>query len=802
MTEPQPLSLEDLYQPCGDNDLAITSTADLTPADNIIGQERAVQAIDFAVAMDTDGHNLFVLGPSGTGRRTLVQSVLSDAAQKSPTPSDWCYVNNFSEPKCPTALEFPAGRARHFATQMEAFIEDVRTTLIATFQGDDYRRRQQSIEAEFQQQQSEAIERVHKVARDRKIRIMQTPSGVIFAPIRNGEALGPEEFEKLPADEQRKIEQDVEEISAELQEAMKDMPMRMRHMREQISQLNNEVTTFAVGSLIKELIAEYSSHPPVVEFLREVEADLVQHSALLVHDPGQQSPMMQFMPEKAAEKRYAVNVIVSREDDECAPVVFEERPTFAHLIGRIEHEAHMGTLTTDLTLIRSGALHRANGGYLILDARRVLSEPFAWEALKQSLKSRAIKIESAAEAYALTSTVALEPEPIPLKVKVALVGDRRLYYLLQTLDPEFDDLFKVAADFDNRTTRNEGSQQQFANLIAAIIKRNDLNPLRRDGIYRVIEEAARYAGEQSKLSTEIRRTEDLLKEGHYWATKNGHEEITRVDIEQAVSSRDRRYSRVQEYIVEEITRGTLLIDTDGAKVGQVNALAVHQMGDYAFGRPNRVSVRVSLGSGKVIDIEREAELGGSLHSKGVLSLSGFIAANYLTEKPLSLAATIAFEQSYGGIDGDSASSAELYALMSAIAGIPLSQSFAVTGSVNQFGDVQAIGGVNEKIEGFFDVCNARGLTGEQGVLIPSSNVKHLMLRERVRKAVEDDQFKIYAVDHIDQGLAILTGLDAGARDAEGNYPRGSINAKIFEALNAMADRRHAYAANKKDGETS
>ena len=802
MTTLEPLALEDLYQACEENMLTVGTSAELGPATCIMGQDRAVQAIDFAVAMDSDGHNLFVLGPPGTGRRTLVQTVLGDAAQNSPPPADWCYVNNFDEPKSPTALEFPAGRAKHFAHQMEGFIEDVRTTLLATFQGEDYRRRQQAIEGEFQQQQSEAVEHVHQAARDKKIRIMQTPSGVIFAPIRNGEALGPNEFEKLPPDEQRAIEHDVEEISEQLQEAMKDMPTRMRRMREQISQLNNEVTTFAVGSLIKELISEYSDHPRVVDFLRAVEADLVQHSALLVREASEQAPFMQLMPEKAIEKRYAVNVVVSRDDDNSAPVVVEERPTYTHLFGRIEHQAHMGTLTTDLTLIRSGAVHRANGGYLILDARRVLSEPFAWEALKQALKAREIKIESAAEAYAITSTVALEPEPIPLKLKVALIGDRRLYYLLQALDPEFDDLFKIAADFDDRTPRTPDSQQDFARLVAAIIKRNNLRPLQRDAIYKVIEEAARAAGKQDKLSTEIRRTEDLLKEGHYWAEKNAHQEITRADIDKALASREQRYSRIKERIVEDIIGGSILIDTEGAKTGQVNALAVHQLGDYAFGRPNRVSVRVTLGGGEVIDIEREAELGGALHSKGVLILSGFIAANYVTDKPLSLAASIAFEQSYGGVDGDSASSAELYALLSAIADVPLSQSFAVTGSVNQFGDVQAIGGVNEKVEGFFDICNFRGLTGLQGVLIPRSNVPHLMLRERVRDAVEQGKFNIYAIEHIDQGLAILTGMEVGERNAHGDYPTDSLNAKICAALNRMADERHAFTASHKNSAPS
>lgn len=791
MTDSEALPVTELFHACDDDAIAAASSKDIETIDGVIGQERAVQAVNFAVAIDGDGHNVFVLGPPGTGRRTFVRRALTEAAANRATPSDWCYVNNFDEPQCPTALELPAGMGKHFAAHMEEFIDEVHTNLSTAFDGEDYRTRHQAIEGEFQEQQAKALEDVHREARERSIRIMQTPSGVIFAPIRNGEALGPDEFEKLPEDEQQRIKGDVEEIGKKLQKAMEGTPKRVRRMREQIAELDDQVTSFSVGSLVEDLVAAYKEFPQVVAFLQAVEQDLIKNSALLRGDGDKQMPFMQMMPENATKRRYAVNVIVSREPDSAAPVVIEEHLAYAHLVGRVEHRAQMGALTTDFTLIRAGALHRANGGYLVLDARRLLIEPYAWEGLKQALKAHSIKIESIAEAFALSSTVSLEPQPIPLKVKVALIGDRRLYFLLQSLDPEFSDLFKVAADFDDRMDRTADSQRDFARMMASIVERNSLLPLARGAMYRVIEESVRDAGDREKLSTEIRRTEDLLREAHYWAGQNGRAEIAAADIDAAIESREYRHSRIRERIVEEITRGTLLIDTDGAKVGQINGLAVYQLGEYSFGRPSRITARVSLGSGKVIDIERESELGGSLHSKGVLILSGFIAANYGIDEPLSLAATIAFEQSYGGIDGDSASSAELYALLSAIAEVPLSQSFAVTGSVNQHGDVQAIGGVNEKIEGFFDICDVRGLTGEQGVLIPAANVKHLMLRRRVIDAVAAGKFRIFAVNHIDEGLSILTGLAAE-----------TLNRRIRDALEKLAQRRADFAKRNKNDNQS
>jgi lon-related putative ATP-dependent protease len=499
-------------------------------------------------------------------------------------------------------------------------------------------------------------------------------------------------------------------------------------------------------------------------------------------------------------RRYEVNVLVDHGESEGAPVIYEDNPTFQNLVGRVEHVAQMGTLLTDFTLIKAGTLHQANGGYLILDARKVLTQPYAWDGLKRTLRSGKIRIESVGQMLSLVSTISLKPEPIPLNVKVAILGEQLLYYLLWQLDPDFRELFKVAADFAGDIDRSEDNQRLYARLIATLGRREQLRPFERTGVARVIEHSARVAGDSEKLSTQVRGLADLLREADYWAGQTGKDAVTAAEVQRAIDARVYRSDRMRERSQEAILRDTVLIDTDGAQVGQVNGLSVISLGDFWFGRPTRITAQVRLGKGKVIDIEREVELGGPIHSKGVLILSGFLGGRYAGERPLSLSASLVFEQSYAGIEGDSASSAELYALLSRISGIPIKQSLAVTGSVNQLGRVQAIGGVNAKVEGFFDVCKARGLTGDQGVLIPTSNVKHLMLRHDVVEAVESGQFHVYAVDTIDQGIEILTAQPAGEPDAAGDYPEGSVNHLVQARLSELIEKRMAFAAAATGGE--
>ncbi len=802
-----PLPPDALYRRCNPNDFDFETTAELDELRHMVGQQRAVEAIQFGAGMDVDGFNLFVLGAAGTGRHSFIRQFLAQRASSRPPASDWCYVNNFQQPQKPKALDLPAGRGRRLRGDVNRVIEEAHTAVPAAFESDDYRTRRQAVEDEFKEEQSRTFEEIQKHARERDIQIIQTPTGIAFAPVRRGEVLSPDEFEKLPETEQQRVQKDIEEVSKEFRAAMQETPKRVRKAREKVRELDREFAVYAVGSLIEDLIHSYEDLPKVVDYLDSMQADIIDNIDQFRTSPEQQQQqqMVQRMAgvsgggsdASAIDRRYGVNLLVDNSDAEGAPVVFEDHPAYTYLIGRIEHLSQMGALLTDFSLIRPGALHRANGGYLVLDVRKVLMEPFAWEALKQALKSRHIRIESLGQAYSLVSTVSLEPEPVPLRVKVVLIGERLLYYLLQALDPEFSELFKVAADFDDQMERTPENHRLVAQLLGNIAARENLRPLDRSAVARVIEESARHAGDSQRLSTQVRHAADIVREANYWASQDLNDVIQADDVQRAIDSRIRRASRIRERTQDEIQRGTILIDTEGARIGQINALAVAQIGDFAFARPSRITARISLGAGKVIDIEREVELGGPLHSKGVLILSGFLASHYVADRPLSLAATLVFEQSYGGIEGDSASSAELYALLSALAQVPIKQSFAVTGSVNQYGEVQAISAVNEKIEGFFDTCHARGLTGDQGVLIPASNVQHLMLRQNVIDAVESGQFHIYPVRTIDQGMALLTGVPAGEPDERGEFPEATLNHRIRARLIELAEKRQAFALEAK-----
>lgn len=807
----KPLPADALCRRCDPNDFDFETTAELEELKHMVGQQRAVEAIRFGAGMDVDGFNLFVLGPPGTGRHSFIRQFLAQRASNRPPAPDWCYVNNFQQPQKPKALELPAGRGRELRDDVSRLLGEVHTAVPAAFESEDYRTRRQAIEDEFKEEQSQTFEEIQKHARERDIQIIQTPTGIAFAPVRRGEVLSPDDFEKLSEDERHRVQKDIEDVSKEFRDAMQETPKRVRKAHEKVRELDREFAVYAVGSLIDDLIQRYEDLPKVVDYLESMQADIIDNIDQFRTPPEQQQQQqlvqrMAAMPggggdTSAIERRYSVNLLVDNSEAEGAPVVFEDHPAYTYLVGRIEHLSQMGALLTDFTLIRPGALHRANGGYLVLDVRKVLMEPFAWEALKQTLKSRRIRIESLGQAYSLVSTVSLEPEPVPLQVKVVLIGERLLYYLLQALDPEFSELFKVGADFDDQMERTPENHRLLAQLLGTIASRENLKALHRDAVARVVEESARYAGDSQRLSTQVRQAADIVREASYWASQNGNDVVRAGDVQRAIDSRIRRASRIRERMQEEIQRGTILIDTEGARIGQINGLAIAQIGDFAFARPSRITARLSLGAGKVIDIEREVELGGPLHSKGVLILSGFLASHYVADRPLSLAATLVFEQSYGGIEGDSASSAELYALLSALAEVPIKQSFAVTGSVNQYGEVQAIGAVNEKIEGFFETCEARGLTGGQGVLIPVSNVQHLMLRQNVIDAVESGRFQIYPVRTIDQGMEILTGLPAGERDERGEFPDGTLNHRIRARLIEFAEKRQAFALEARKEQT-
>lgn len=806
----QPLDAASLYQVCDFAQIEFETTDDLDDLEKIIGQPRGVEAMEFGVNIEQEGYNIFALGVPGTGKRSLVRQLFEDKVSTKPVPDDWCYVNNFDQSHKPKALRLPAGKGITLQEDMEQLVEELRTALSTAFESEEYHARRQELQQEFQERQQKVFEEVSEEAEQKDFNLVRTSAGLVFAPVREGEVLSPEELKELPEEKRKELEEEVSQLQEKLQKRLRQVPRWQREMREKLRDLNKEFANFAVGGLIDELRQKYEDLSAVVDFLDDVQQDIIenvqdflsqaeedQQNASQGSNPGPQSPFQKDSPQM---RRYKVNVLVDHSDSDSAPVVFEDNPTFQNVLGRIEHLARMGALMTDFNLIKPGALHRANGGYLLLEARKLLLQPFAWEGLKRALRSGQLRVESPAQMFSLISTVSLEPEPIPLNVKVALVGEPLLYYLLSAYDNEFGELFKVKVDFAERMDRNSGNQEEYARLIAGLVRKNELQPFDRSAVGRVIEHSARLAGDAEKLSTQVKSITDLLGEADYWAKRNGNGTVKAEDVQQAIEAKIYRSDRLRELIQEEIRRGTILIDTEEARVGQVNGLSVMQLGDFAFGRPNRITARIRLGKGEVVNIEREVELSGPIHSKGVLILAGFLGARYAIERPLSLSASLVFEQSYGGIEGDSASSAELYALLSAIAEVPLRQSIAVTGSVNQHGEVQAIGGVNEKIEGFFDVCQARGLTGDQGVLIPASNIKNLMLRQDVRKAVAEEKFFIYPVETIDQGIELLTGKSAGQVDADGNYPEGTINRLVQDRLAELADKRLAFAKSNGTGE--
>jgi lon-related putative ATP-dependent protease len=799
MAAPPPLPPGDLYRSCQPGSLPFATTEDLPDLPEAVGQARALEALALGIGIRQSGFNLFALGPAATGMHDVVRRSLEVHAADEPVPRDWVYVYDFEQPHRPRAIALPPGRATRLRAQMEALLEDLRVALPAAFETEEYRARSSVIEEEIKERHQRALEEVERHARERGIALLRTPVGMGFAPVRGNEVISPDEFAKLPDEERARVARDVEALQQELQAAMAQFPNWQREGLARVKELNHEVATLAVKHLIDELREHNQDLPEVLDHLGRVQEDVVAHVDAFRPSPeGAPAPLEHAGGEHPHLRRYQVNVLVDHSASRGAPIVHEPSPSYQNLVGRVEHLQAMGALLTDFTLIKPGALHQANGGYLILDARKVLAQPYAWEGLKQALRAREIRIESLGQVISLVSTVSLEPQHIPLDVKVVLIDEPIVYYLLHALDPDFAELFKVVVDFDDRMERSDDASLLYARFLATEARKRGLRPLDRAAVARMIEHAARLAGDSERLSTLTRHVSDVLVEADHGAARRGGPRIEAEDVEHAIEGALRRTGRVRERFLEETVRGTLLVDTTGERVGQVNGLAVYQLGDAAFGRPSRITARVSLGSGRVVDIEREVELGGALHSKGVMILAGFLAARYGTEEPLSLAATLVFEQSYGGIDGDSASSAELYALLSSLAELPIRQGMAVTGSVNQFGEVQAIGGVNEKVEGFFDLCAARGLTGEHGVVIPAANVKHLMLRRDVVAAVEAGRFRIHAVRHVDEGIELLTGVPAGTADAAGEYPEGSVNRRVRDRLRSFAERRRRGAVAAKD----
>lgn len=792
---PAPLDVGDLYQSCDPETFSFVTTDEVADLDGAVGQPRALAALEFGVRMRGNGYNLYVLGRPGSHKHRIVKDFLESEAADKERPPDWCYLNNFQEDRKPHAISLPCGMADELKQDMSRLVEELREGIPAAFESEHYRNRTVEINQEFEDRHRAAIEELQKEAQEEGVSLVPTPHGFAIAPTRDGKLLSDEEFERFPDEEKERTAEAMGRMSDKLRHHIEQLPRWHKERREQIKALNREVTDLAARELIDRLRAKYAQFEQVNTYLDEVREDVLEH-ARDFQPADEREIAMPGLTGKPSLRRYEVNVLAENSTSAGAPIVYESNPSVQNLLGRVEHISQFGALVTDFTMIRPGALHRANGGYLILDAERVLLEPYAWNALKRTLFGREIRIESLGQLLSLVSTVSLEPEPIPLDVKVVLVGDRMIYYLLCEMDPDFGELFKVAADFENRIDRSAENTELYGQLVATLARREKLRPLNRGAVARVVEQGARLLGDAGKLTTRLRDITDLLRESDYWSAQASHEVIDAEHVQQAIDAQTHRLDRLRAELQEEIQRNDILIDTSGAKVGQINGLSVLELGNFSFGQPSRITATARMGEGKIIDIERETELGGPIHSKGVLIVSSYLTAKYAPTTPLSLAASLVFEQSYGGVEGDSGSVAETCALLSALSELPIHQYLAVTGSVNQHGQVQVIGGVNEKIEGFFDICNTRGLAGNEGVLIPKDNVQHLMLRRDVVEAAEQGQFHVYPVSSIDEAITILTGHPAGARGADGKFPKDTLNYRVERRLLALARRRQRYDQGK------
>ncbi len=809
MAKPEPpgriLAAEQLRPVIDAAALGFKTSETLDHFNGLLGQDRALEAIRLAASVGFSGFNLYVLGPSGTGRHTAVMRLLGEAAESRPVPDDWAYVNNFDLAHKPRMMRLPPGTARRLQSAMEALIDDLANDIPALFESEDYQTQRRALEQKYGEQHESEMADFADRARAEDVALVRTPMGFMLTAIRDGQPLKPEDVEKMGPVDRKAVEEKIERLQGELAGILRKAPQLEKAHRKEVEALNAAIVERVVHGRVAEVGADFAGHAVIADYLNEVRADVIDNAELFlaVRAQSKDGPFPEAIRQhhrETAFDRYKVNVMVSHDPEAMgAPVVREGLPTLDHLIGRIEHISQMGTLLTNFTMIKPGALHSANGGYLVVEARDVLREPLAWDALKRSLKSQAITITSAAERLGFASTTQLEPDPIPLDVRVVLVGDRVLYALLMHLDPEFRELFKLQADFEDDLALTPESVAEFAQMIATLARHEKLRPLEAGAMARLIEEAVRLADDATKLTLQVETLADLMREADHYAEAAGAGIVSAAQIRQAIDAQRRRASRIRDRVEESIRRDILMIDTEGEMAGQINGLSVSGLDSFRFGRPSRITARVRMGSGKFVDIEREVELGGPLHSKGVMILSGYLTSTFVPDVPFSLHASLVFEQSYGGIDGDSASSAELYALLSALSGLPIRQGLAVTGSVNQTGEVQAIGGVNEKIEGFFAVCKARGLTGDQGVLIPAANAQHLCLREEVVEAVRDGRFRVIAVRRISEGIELLTGVAAGERGADGVFPEGTVNARVEARLREFAENRRAFGRKNEPG---
>ncbi|PVZ11333.1 MULTISPECIES: Lon protease family protein [unclassified Pseudomonas] len=777
------LSPEALARPFTAEQFHFASTDDLEPFRGVLGQERAVEALQFGVAMPRPGYNVFVMGEPGTGRFSFAKRYLKTEAKRLQTPCDWLYVNHFDEPRNPKALELPPGSAGELVADINGLIDNLLATFPAVFEHPSFQQKKSAIDRAFNQRYDRALDVIERAALEKNVALYRDSSNIAFTPMLEGKALDEAEFSQLPDAERERFHEDISGLEERLNEELASLPQWKRESSNQLRQLNEETITLALQPLLAPLSEKYAENAGVCAYLQAMQVNLLR----TVVEQFVDEPKNDAVARKMLEEQYAPSMVAGHSAGAGAPVVFEPHPTYDNLFGRIEYSTDQGALYTSYRQLRPGALHQANGGFLILEAEKLLSEPFVWEALKRALQSRKLKMESPVGEYGRLATVTLAPQMIPLQVKVVIVGSRQIYYALQDHDSDFQEMFRVLVDFDEDIPMGDDSLEQFAQLLKTRTSEEGMAPLSADAVARLATYSARLAEHQGRLSARIGDLFQLVSEADFIRQVAGDERTDAGHIERALKAKATRTGRVSARILDDMLAGIVLIDTDGAAVGKCNGLTVLEVGDSAFGVPARISATVYPGGSGIVDIEREVNLGQPIHSKGVMILTGYLGSRYAQEFPLAISASIALEQSYGYVDGDSASLGEACTLISALSKTPLKQCFAITGSINQFGEVQAVGGVNEKIEGFFRLCEARGLTGEQGAIIPKANVATLMLDERVVRAVSEGRFHVYAVSQADEALSLLVGQDAGTPDDDGQFPEGSVNARVVERLRAIAE---------------
>ena len=798
--------IDQLYARIDPDSLGFDTTESLCPPEEgVVAQDRAIEAIKFGMGMRDVDYNIFVAGQSKTGLTYIARTFLEKTAKEEPTPPDWCYVYNFKEPDSPNHINLSAGRGKELKKSMERFVETLQAKIPEVFDSEDYSAKEAEVHQAFEGKRRDIIDKLSARAKEEGFILQFSQVGMVIVPsTEEGEPMSQEQLSQLPEEDKKALREKSDQLQKEMNDAIKEIRKAETAFREKHSKLDSEIAMYVVGHLMETLEEEFKDEENVLDYLKDVQEDILENidDFKKKQEPQQQAAPFPVPPKEVTFRKYDVNVLIDHSETDGAPVIIESNPSYPNLFGSIERQAYFGALFTDFTMIKPGALHRANGGYLVLKALDLLKYWISWEALKRAIKDRQIKIEDLGELYGMFSTRTLKPTPVPLKVKLVLTGDPYLYQLLYIYDDRFPKMFKVKAHLDTEVDRTEDNLKQGACVMSKFCSEQGLRHVTNDGVARVLEYSMEVTGDREKLTLKLADISDLLKEADYYAELKNSENIDAEHVQEAIEKKRYRASLYEEKVQELVKKDIFWVETDGHKVGQINGLAILMTGDHEFGKPNRITASISMGKGGVVDIDREAKLSGNIHTKGVMILSSYLRENFAHNKPLSLSASLCFEQSYGMVEGDSASSTELYVMLSAISGVPIYQGIAVTGSVSQKGEIQPIGGVTRKIEGFFDVCNHKGLNGKQGVMIPEKNVPNLMLRRDVVEAVEKGKFHVYPVSTIEEGIEILTGMKAGKLQEDGSYPEGTLFRKVDDKLKEMAEMEKEFAKSKDEEENN